>query len=84
LEVDVAIQVAVKKPKRAHLLTEVITAQPHGVRIVSRVDLYEFGFVDVIVLIDRDNFTELAQAMIKANRKYSIKAFGIAQTGTQF
>jgi hypothetical protein len=77
----VAILTAVKKPKRVHLLRQGITAQPHGVRIVSRVDLYEFGFVDVIVLIDRDNFTELAQAMMKANRKYSIKAFGIAQAG---
>ena len=79
-----AIQVAVKKPKRVHLLRQGITAQPHGVRIVSRVDLYEFGFVDVIVLIDRDNFTELAQTMMKANRKYSIKAFGVAQAGIQF
>ena len=76
-----AIQVTVKKSKPAHSLIQGITAQPHGVRIVSRVDLYEFGFVDVIVLIDRDNFTELAQAMMKANRKYSIKAFGIAQAG---
>ena len=79
-----AIQVAVKKPKRAHVLTQGITAQPPGVRIVSRVDLYDFGLVDVIVLIDRDNFTELAQAMMKVNRKYSIKAFGVAQAGIQF
>jgi hypothetical protein len=76
-----AITTTVKKPRRAHSLIHGITAQPKGVRIVSRVDLYEFGFVDVIVLIDRDNFNELAQAMMKANRNYSIKAFGIAQAG---
>jgi len=72
---------AVKKPKRAHLLRQGITAQPHGVRIVSRVDLYEFGFVDVIVLIGRDSFGELAQAMMKTSSKDSIKAFGLAQAG---
>jgi len=76
-----SITTAVKKPKRAHSLRQGITAQSKGVRIVSRVDLYEFGFVDVIVLIDRESFSELAQAMMKTDPKYSIKAFGIAQAG---
>jgi hypothetical protein len=75
----VAIKTAVKKPKPGSSLIQGINAQPQGVRIVSRADLYEFGFVDVIVLIDRDSFSELAQAMTKANRKVSIKAFGAAQ-----
>jgi hypothetical protein len=79
LEVDVAIKTTVKKPRRAQSLKRGITAQPHGVRIVSRADLYEFGFVDVIVLIERDSFSEFAQAMMKANRKDAIKAFGAAQ-----
>jgi hypothetical protein len=73
------ITTTVKKPRRAHSLRHGITAQPHGVRIVCRFDLYEVGFVDVIVLIGRDSFSELAQAMIKTNAKDSIKAFGIAQ-----
>jgi hypothetical protein len=50
---------------------------------VSRADLYGFGFVDVIVLIERDSFNELAQAMMKANRKASINAFGAAQAAIQ-
>jgi hypothetical protein len=79
LEVDVAIKTAVKKPKHVLSLKQGITAQPHGVRIVSRADLYEFGFVEVIVMIERDSFNELAQAMMKTNRKDSIKAFGAAQ-----
>ena len=78
-----AIQTAVKKPKGGRLLSWGIAAQPKGVRIVSRADLYEFGFVDLIVLIERDSFNELAQAMMKANRKASIKAFGAAQAGIQ-
>jgi hypothetical protein len=80
-EVDVAIKTAVKKPKGGPLLIQGITAQPKGVRIVSSADLYEFGFVDVIVLIERDSFNELAQAMMNPNRKESIKAFGAAQAG---
>jgi hypothetical protein len=77
----VGIQTAVKKPKAGPLLRWGIAAQPKGVRIVSRADLYGFGFVDVIVLIERDSFNELAQAMMKANRKASINAFGAAQAG---
>ena len=76
-----AIKTAVKKPTGGPLLRQGITAQPHGVRIVSTADLYEFGFVNVIVLIGRDSFNEFARAMIKANRKDSIKAFGAAQAG---
>ena len=76
-----SIKTAVKKPKAGSLLRQGITAQPKGVRIVSTADLYEFGFVDVIILIGRDSFNELAQAMMKANRKNSIKAFGAAQSG---
>lgn len=76
-----AIVTAVKKPKRATPLRQGIFGQPLGVRIVSKVDLYEFGFVDVIVMIGRDNFTEVAQAMMKTNQKDAIKAFGIAQAG---
>ena len=76
-----AIKTAVKKTKGVPLLIQGIAAQPKGVRIVSRADLYEFGFVDVIVLIERDSFNELAQAMMKANRKETIKAFGAAQAG---
>ncbi len=74
-----AIKTAVKKAKRALWLRQGITAQPHGVRIVSRADLYEFGLVEVIIMIERDSFSELAQAMMKSNRKDSIKAFGAAQ-----
>jgi hypothetical protein len=81
LEVDVAIKTAVKKPKPGRSLIQGIYARPAGVRIVSRVDLYEFGFVEVIVLIGRDSFNELAQAMMKANQKYSIEAFRAAQAG---
>ena len=77
------IKTAVKKPKRGPSLMQGIAAQPKGVRIVSSADLYEFGFVDVIVLIERDSFNELAQAMMKANRRASIKAFGAAQAGIQ-
>ena len=77
-----AIKTAVKKPKPGRSLIQGVYARPEGVRIVSRVDLYEFGFVDVITLIGRDSFNELAQAMMKANRKDSIEAFNAAQVGT--
>ena len=76
-----AITTAVKKPKPGHTLIQGIYARPEGVRIASTIDLYEFGFVDVIVFIGRDSFNELAQAMMKSNSKASIKAFGAAQVG---
>jgi hypothetical protein len=81
-EVDVTIKTAVKRPKPGPSLMQGISSQkPKNVRIVSEADLYEFGFVDVIVLIGSDSFNELAQAMMKANPKVSIKAFGAAQAG---
>jgi hypothetical protein len=78
----VAIKTAVKRPKAGRSLIQGVYARPEGVRIVFRVDLYEFGFVDVITLIGRDSFKELAQAMMKANRRDSIEAFNAAQVGT--
>ena len=73
------IKTAVKKPKSAPSPRQGISGQPKGVRIVSKADLYEFGVVDVIVLIGRNRFNELARAMMKANSKDAIKAFGAAQ-----
>jgi hypothetical protein len=77
----VSINAAVKKPKGVPSPRQGISGQHKGVRIVSQADLYEFGVVDVIVLIGRDSFNELARAMMKVNSKDSIKAFGAAQVG---
>jgi hypothetical protein len=77
----VSINAAVKKPRGAPSPRQGISAQHKGVRIVSQADLYEFGVVDVIVLIGRDSFNELARAMMKVNSKDSIKAFRAARVG---
>jgi hypothetical protein len=77
----VSINAAVKKPKGVPSPRQGISGQHKGVRIVSQADLYEFGVVDVIVLIGRDSFNELARAMMKVNSKDSIKAFRAAQVG---
>jgi hypothetical protein len=81
LEIDVSINAAVKKPKGTPSPRQGISGQHKGVRIVSKADLYEFGMVDVIVLIGRNRFNELARAMVKTNSKDAIKAFGAAQAG---
>jgi len=78
MEVDVPLKVAVKKPKPGPSLNKGITAVPRAVRIVSTADLYEFGLVDVIVLIGRDSFNEVALAMMKSHRKTAVKAFSAA------
>ena len=48
-----SINAAVKKPKGVPSPRQGISGQHKGVRIVSQADLYEFGVVDVIVLIGR-------------------------------
>jgi hypothetical protein len=71
--------VTIKAAVRKHLTRASkngISSESNKVIFAQKADVYGYGLAQVYILIDCDNYNDLAQAMMKANANEAVKAFG--------
>jgi hypothetical protein len=66
------------KKKGVRAIRKGITGVSGRLLISTDADVYGYGFADVIVGLDSDQFSQIAQCMMDANPNEAIKAFGAA------